>query len=135
MSSAGFRHRWPTASRTACSAAVAALLLAGCGGGEQPNQAAAPKLPADVGAALADDAANVGAALDAGDDAAAQAAAEALVADVDAAIAAGDVPAGLRAELAAGVAQLLVALPDVQPAKPGKGKGRDKKDEHNGDED
>jgi hypothetical protein len=79
----------------------------------------------------------VATALDAGDEAAARTAAEALVADVNAAIAAGDVPAALQPELAAGVAQLLVGLPEVQPppSKPGKGKGGDKKDEHNGEGD
>lgn len=115
------------------------LVLAGCGGGDQPSSKAAPQLRADIGTALADDAADVAALLDAGDVTAARAAAENLVADVDAAIAAGDVPAALRTQLVAGVAQLVAVLPDPppeDPGKPGKGKGRDKDEGHeDGDED
>ena len=74
------------------------------------------------------------AALDAGDTDAARTAAEQLVSDVDTAIAAGAVPAALRAQLVAGIAQLLALLPEAQPPpaedkKPGKGKGHGKKDE------
>jgi hypothetical protein len=70
-------------------------------------------------------------ALDAGDEAGARAAADTLVADIDAAIEAGAVPDALRADLVAGVARLMVALPEVQPPpppkKPEKGHGKKKK--------
>ena len=112
--SAASRRRWRRASSTACSAAL--LLVGGCGG----DEGAAPELPADVGAELAAQAADVHERLDAGDPAAAQAEAEELRTLTERAIGDGDVPPALADELRAGVARLveLTAAAVPPPAPP-----------------
>jgi hypothetical protein len=112
------------------------VLVAGCGGAT-----AAPKLPADVGAALVRQTAVVEDALNAGDEATAQTQAAALVQAIDQAIAAGRVPAALADDLRAGAERLLALVSATQEEPPppeedneDSGKGKKKGHDKNGGE-
>jgi hypothetical protein len=126
------------------AALLAALCLAGCGGGSDHRTAPQPKLPRAVAAPLASQSDEVASTLDAGDSCAALERAQKLQQDTVAAINAGRVPATFQEQLASTVGDLVSRIQCVPPPKPqdrakhegkakGKGKHKDEK-KHEGDD-
>ncbi len=116
---------------------MAALALAGCGGGSEHRAAPPPKLPPTLGSDLAAQSDRVARALDAGDGCGAAALAKELQQQTIAAINAHRVPAPFQEDLAASVTDLvsrIVCVPVQQPQDRGKHKGKDKK-KHKGKRD
>jgi hypothetical protein len=122
------------------AALLAALCLAGCGGGSGHRTAPQPKLPRAVAAPLASQSDEVARTLDAGDACAALERAQKLQQDTVAAINAGRVPGSFQEQLASTVGDLVSRIECVPPAKPqdrGKheGRGKDKhKQQNEGDQ-
>jgi hypothetical protein len=116
---------------------LAALGLAGCGGGSDHRAAPPPKLPPALGSGLAAQSDRVAHALDVGDDCGAVALAKELQQQTIAAINAHRVPAPFQEDLTASVTDLvsrIQCVPVHQPPDRGKHKGKDKK-KHKGKED
>jgi hypothetical protein len=120
------------------AALVAALVLAGCGSGEQRRAAPQPKLPRAVAMELAARSDRVAAALDAGDRCGARVEAERLQRDAIRLINDRRVPGPFQEHLGAAVNDLVSRIQCTPPAddgkssKPGKRKGH-KKDEKGDD--
>jgi hypothetical protein len=123
------------------AALVAALLLAGCGGGDDRPTPVRPKLPAALAAQLAERSDRVATALAAGDSCAAQAEATALQQQTVQAINARRVPTALQEDLSGSVNDLVARIQCVHPQPPderdddenrgkGHGKGKDGKGKH-----
>jgi hypothetical protein len=129
-----FQKRWQNAWLTACSAVLAALALAGCGGQEQ---AARPRIDSETARRLADRSDEVARLLDDHRDCEAAHAADRLQGQAEAAVDAGTVPPALAHELSARATELVneVNCPEPPPppeegdedkGKPKKGKGHGK---------
>jgi hypothetical protein len=131
------RRKTRTKRRNAGAALLAALGLAGCGGGSEHRAAPPPKLPPTLGSDLAAQSDRVAQALDAGDGCSAAALAKVLQQQTIAAINAHRVPAPFQEDLAASVTDLvsrIACVPVRQPRDHGKHKGKDKK-KHKGKKD
>lgn len=118
-----------TKRRNAGAALLAALGLAGCGGGPERRATPPPRLPPAVGSALAAQSDRVAQALDAGDGCSAAALAQELQQHTIAAINAHRVPAPFQEDLAASVTDLvsrITCVPVQQPRDRGKHKGNKK---------
>jgi hypothetical protein len=126
-----------TKRRNAGAALLAALGLAGCGGGPEHQAAPPPKLPPALGSDLAAQSDRVAQALDAGDGCSAAHLAQELQQQTIAAINAHRVPAPFQEDLAASVTDLvsrIACVPVQQPQHRGRHKGKDKK-KHKGKKD
>jgi outer membrane murein-binding lipoprotein Lpp len=114
------------------AALVAALVLAGCGSGEQRRAAPQPKLPRAVATQLAARSDRVAAALDGGNGCGARVEAERLQRDTVKAINDRRVPGPFQEHLGAAVNDLVSRIQCTPPAddsetdKPGKRKGHKK---------
>jgi outer membrane murein-binding lipoprotein Lpp len=114
------------------AAVLAALVLAGCGSGEQRRATPHPKLPRAVATELAARSDRVAAALDGGDQCGARAEAERLRSDAIKAINDRRVPGPFQEHLGAAVNDLVSRIQCTPPAdegesnKPGKRKGQKK---------
>jgi hypothetical protein len=130
------RRKTRTKRRKASAALLAALGLAGCGGGSEHRAAAPPKLPPALATSLAARSDRVAQALDAGDACGAAALAKDLQQQTIAAINAHRVPAPFQEDLAASVTDLasrIECVPVQHPRSHGKHKGKDKdKEKHHG---
>jgi hypothetical protein len=130
------RRKTRTKRRKAGAALVAALGLAGCGGGSEHRAAPLPKLPAALGSDLAARSDRVAQALDAGDGCAAATLAKELQQRAIAAINAHRVPAPFQEDLAASVTDLVSRIecsPVQQPREHGEHKSKQKdKKKHKG---
>lgn len=114
-----------TKRRKAGAALLAALGLAGCGGGSEHRAAPPPKLPPALGSDLAARSDRVAHALDAGDSCGAAALAKALQRQTIAAINARRVPAPFQEDLAASVTDLVSRIECV-PVQPPRDRGKHK---------
>jgi hypothetical protein len=113
---------------------LAALGLAGCGGGSEHRAAPPPRLPAALGSDLAARSDRVAQALDAGDGCGAAALANELQQQTIAAINAHRVPAPFQEDLAASVTDLVSRIQCVPVQQPHRGKHKDKKHKGKGDD-
>ena len=128
------RRKTRTKRRKAGAALLAALGLAGCGGGSEDRAAPPPKLPPTLATNLAARSDRVAQALDAGDACAAAALAKELQQQTIAAINAHRVPAPFQEDLAASVTDLvsrIECVPVQHPRGHGKHKGKHK-EKHKG---
>jgi hypothetical protein len=119
----GYTHtvRW------AIAGCASALLVAGCGGGAQP-QAAGPRVPHALAYRLAAESDAVAAALERGDSCAAQTAAGRLRSDLTASIA--RVPSAWQEPLSSRVNALTAELPACTPPAPAPKAKPQQPDEH-----
>ena len=115
---------------------LAALCLAGCGGGSNQRAVPQPKLPAAIAAHLASRSDEVAQALTGGEDCRALSLAQQLQQETIAAINAGRVPQAFQEHLGSTVGDLVSRIQCVPPPTPhdkGKHKGKEKKKQHEGD--
>jgi hypothetical protein len=118
------------------AALVAALCLAGCGGGSEDRAASQPKLSPPVAAALASRSDEIAQTLAAGDSCRALSVAQQLQQETIAAINAGRVPAAFQEQLSSSVGDLvsrIQCVPTAQPHDNGKHKGKHKKKDEGND--
>lgn len=126
------RRRIRTRPTELAAALAVALVLAGCGSGEERRNAPQPKLPQAVATELAERSDQVVAALDGGDPCRALVEAQRLQQDTIQAINDRRVPAPFQEQLGTAVNDLVARIECVPPAddderdKPGKRKGRKK---------
>ena len=116
------------------AAIAAALVLAGCGSGEERRTVPQPRLPQDVATELAGRSDQVAAALDVGNPCRALAEAQRLQRDMIKAINDRRVPGPFQEHLGAAVNDLISRIECAPPVndderdKPGKRKGHEKRD-------